>query len=69
MFVGARDLVKEGAFQWGNGNPVEQAMWRVGDPDGGTGQNCGAIFSAYDYKLIDANCPTEYEYLCQISID
>ena len=69
VFVGASDLKEEGKFKWGNGNPVEQAMWHPGDPDGGSSQNCVAMYIADNFYLIDTACSLDYEYLCQIILD
>ena len=69
VFVGAADFNEEGNFKWANGDPVQQTMWRHSDPNGGSAQNCVAIYShSYSYKLTDEGCSNDYEYLCQIPL-
>ena len=53
VYVGAADVGREGDWRWVNGRPVNKALWKIREPDGGGGQNYAALSTAGLYDVSD----------------
>jgi hypothetical protein len=68
-WIGANDVTVEGTFRWVTGPEAGQnlnlpaGMWGSGQPDGGTVENCAAVW--YAAFLNDADCRETRPYLIE----
>ncbi|XP_069101105.1 uncharacterized protein [Argopecten irradians] len=63
-YTDASDLDIEGTWVFSDGSSVDMALFKSGEPDGGTGENC-AIFGVGS-QLYDVNCESARLFICEI---
>jgi hypothetical protein len=63
-WMGINDLTVEGYWDW-DGAYTDFEMWATGDPNGGSGENCG-LFNEYgNESWSDASCSTSIYFVCE----
>ncbi|XP_070198988.1 uncharacterized protein [Littorina saxatilis] len=53
---------KAGGYEWGDGQPVDGALWASGVPSAGM---CGAVQRSGSTRLTGVNCATKAKYICR----
>jgi len=66
VWLGGSDSTTEDTWVWTDGSPVSISDWYPGQPDGGTGQNCLYIYSAYNWQWGDDPCTWPTYAVCKI---
>lgn len=73
VWLGANDMVREGAWVDQTGSNITYKNWdasnsRSPQPDGGQSQNCAVLSGAFQGKWFDENCKEEKASVCQFNI-
>ena len=68
VWIGLADGFEENNFRWIDTSPINYRNWmqwlpEIGEPTGGTNENC--IVIQRQGKWIDVGCEAEYPYLCE----
>jgi hypothetical protein len=65
-WMGINDTMNDGDFVWANGDPVTYTDWEAGEPNGGTGENCGQINRFYPgFGWNDEPCDFMLRFVCE----
>ena len=64
VHLGATDNAVEGTYVWETGEAFVYLGWEIGQPQGGSSENC--CVTRYDGKWHDVNCNSLVGYLCEI---
>ena len=64
-WIGANDLVKEGAFQWVDGSLVTFSAWGEKEPNGGTAENCVQFHDVHNNLWNDGKCDLKNFFICE----
>jgi cysteine-rich repeat protein len=62
-WVGANDIVTEGAYTWATGAPFRFADWASGQPDSSGDEDCAHVTS--NGEMNDNNCANDDAFLCE----
>jgi hypothetical protein len=70
MWIGLNDQLVEGSFVWDHGEPNNWNLFNLGEPNGGTRENCALIVTnSYDGSMygswVDSECGGTYSYVCE----
>ena len=56
-FIGLSDEAQEGTWVWVTGEPYDYSNWSKNEPNGGTNENCGELYTWYSpKKWCDLGC-------------
>ena len=69
VYIGASDITEEGVFTWINGKQAQHIQWEPGQPNGGTIQNCLAMYTNSNFQPGDSECSSKREVLCQFDLN
>jgi len=64
LYVGATDVHREGDWRWVSGKPVNKALWKIKEPDGGGGQNHASLSDAGLFDVSDSGSG-EKGFICE----
>lgn len=65
-WIGLTDRVTESTFVWVDGSVGSFIGWAGGEPNGGTGENCGEMFVSLG-GWNDAPCSAKHTFICETS--
>ena len=64
MWIGLSDEANEGQFRWITGDPLEVPLWRSGEPNDSSGEDC-AEWGTSDGRWNDLSCRSALPSLCE----
>ena len=65
-WIGLTDEQQEGIWKWINGTTAVYTDWTAGQPDGGRGENCAAIFQlGFTKAWLDVSCGSNQRAMCE----
>lgn len=68
LWTSGTDFAEEGKYFWmSNGAPLTYTKWFVGEPNGGTNENCLSVNTrgGQGYAWNDAPCTEEHHFICE----
>ena len=65
IWSGPNDRVKEGTFVCPTGIRVTKYSFGLGEPNGGTNENCARLSAASNFDLEDLHCGSNQGILCE----
>lgn len=72
-WIGCSDTASEGNWAWTDGSSFSYNNWALGEPNGGTYQNYGSIYSPYGSWTVgtwdDLEAAITTGFICEIDID
>ncbi|XP_063420088.1 perlucin-like [Mytilus trossulus] len=65
-WVGGSDQMNEGIWLWEDGQTINMSLFRTGEPNGNSAQNCLSLkFSASGNLFEDEDCSIPKKFICQ----
>ncbi|KAH3752324.1 perlucin-like protein [Dreissena polymorpha] len=69
-WIGLSDGTNEGIWTWyPSEKRAEYTDWDHGQPNDGTGANCGAIVASHNYHWVDLPCSRQFKPVCELVDD
>ena len=68
FWLGARDRITEGVWEWYDGSPVSWTYWGGSNPDGGTSENCLAWSGGGNQYWNSQRCYYSRYSVCSINV-